>query len=83
MMPKCLKNLVTSEIEKKIYIYMVNEAFNDLPEWMQKSEELLTKIEELPDKQKRRKAILKAANIIMSDNILKITKEEIASGKWL
>lgn len=56
MSPNCLKNLSTSDIERKIYIYMLNEAFDELPEWLQKGELLLSYIETLP-KQQRKNAL--------------------------
>lgn len=80
MSPNCLKNLSTSDIERKIYIYMLNEAFDELPEWLQKGELLLSYIETLP-KQQRKNALIKAANIIMSEHILNIEREKINSGE--
>ena len=82
MIPSFLKKLSYSELECKIYIYMINEAFDELPKWIQKSEELLTDIETLPCKRKK-EALLKAASIIMGDDILNITEDKIESGAWL
>ena len=59
---------------------MINEAFDELPEWIQKSEELLTYIETLPYK-KKKEALSKAARIIMSDKILSLTEKDISIEK--